>query len=756
MSLALLKYLLKRFSKSKVYLFGLVFQFFFQVAFAQGVSTPDTNKAIKTQKLDSVTIRAQKLMNGVGRLNEASDGVIYSGLKNVVLVIDSMNSNSAQSSMREELGRIPGVNITEAQYNGFPYNGIGVRGFNGTQSINMDIRQNGYNITADVYGHPETYYTPPSEAVKEIDYISGESSLQFGPQFGGVINYVLKDAPTDKKIEFTTSETGGSFGLINTFNSVGGTLGKWTYYAWATYQGIQGWRPNSGMQTIVGYAKLQYNASDKFSISAEYSIQRNIIQIAGGLDDAEFARSPDTSTRPRNWMKTPANFATITAKWKISGKTIFTIQSVYNNSQRNLVWRNDNINIGQPDSISPQTHAYAQREVEHWEADNSTTEIRLLSNYNMGSNNQTFAAGVRLYGGWFYKQDRGPGTTGLNFDMSLVGAGQTYGREVSVHNYAVAPFIENAFRFGKLTFTPGFRYEYITSSVNGYYTNWDSLGTKPSLQLPISGTFTRNIPIGGIALQYATSKNTNIYANIAQAYQPLNYEDLYPGGVTEIIDPNLHDVQGYNSDIGFRGNVKDWLMFDIGGFYVSYQGAIATEVVNVTGTTEETNIGDATHEGIESYIDWNIVKMFTHNSPIGYIDIFNSFSFDNAQYTSGPYSGNRVEDAPQYTSRTGITYTLKKFSLTLFWDYTAQQFTDANNTINNTVYLSQNAEVGLIPSYTIYDLTASFKIKNYVLKAGIDNLANASYYTMRVTEYPGPGILPSVGRSFYLGISATF
>lgn len=733
------------------------------ILFAQNSSIKkDSVKPTDTLQLREVNIERTTNFNGVRRLGDVENGIIYSGEKNMVLVIDSMNSNTAQSSMREELGRVPGANIAEAQYNGFPYNGIGLRGFGATQSSNMDIRQNGYNITADVYGHPETYYTPPSDAVKEIDVISGESSLEFGPQFGGVINYVLKDAPPDKAIQFTTSETGGAYGLLNSFNSVGGTLGKWSYYAWLEYQGTEGWRPNSEMQLGVGYGKLKYNASNKFSISLEYSIQRNLIRMSGGLDDAEFARNPDTSTRPRNWMETPASFAALTLKWRITDKTTFFLQSVFNSSQRNLVWRNDDINIGQPDSISPQTNSYAGREVEHWEALNSTTEMRLLSNYKIGDTTQTLAVGIRLYEGNFTSADRGPGSTGLDFDYPYMpGPGQTYGREVWVHDYDVSPFVENTFRFGKLSVTPGFRYEYLLSSVTGYLSNmpdipvWSQLGTVDSLQIPIKGSFTREMPLGGIALQFNTTSGTNFYANFAQAYQPLNYEDLYPGDVSTLIDPNLHDVHGYNSGLGFRGSIKNWLAFDVGGFYVFYQGAIGYDTLP-NNLIEETNVGNATHEGIESYIDWNIVKLFTNNSRIGYFDIFNAFSYDNAKYVSGPFSGNWVQDAPQYISRTGITYTLKNFSATLFWDYTSQQFTDAANTVNNNSALGENAEVGIIPSYRLYDLSATLHIKNYTLKAGIDNLANANYFTMRVTEYPGPGIIPGVGRTFYMGFSATF
>jgi Fe(3+) dicitrate transport protein len=36
------------------------------------------------------------------------------------------------------------------------------------------------------------------------------------------------------------------------------------------------------------------------------------------------------------------------------------------------------------------------------------------------------------------------------------------------------------------------------------------------------------------------------------------------------------------------------------------------------------------------------------------------------------------------------------------------------------------------------------------VESSINNFANEMYYTRRATGYPGPGILPSDGRSFYL------
>jgi len=55
-----------------------------------------------------------------------------------------------------------------------------------------------------------------------------------------------------------------------------------------------------------------------------------------------------------------------------------------------------------------------------------------------------------------------------------------------------------------------------------------------------------------------------------------------------------------------------------------------------------------------------------------------------------------------------------------------------------------NGNIGLIPSYSILDLTASYKFsKKMHVKAGINNLQDAMYFTRRAGGYPGPGALPA-------------
>ena len=160
--------------------------------------------SVKTLK--EIIVTGYKAVNGVGHLLESEDGVIYAGKKTEVIVVDSLDANKAINNTRQILGRIPGLNIVETESSGFTANGIATRGLNPTQSIEMNTRQNGYNISADVYGYNEAYYIPPMEAVKRIELVRGAASLQFGSQFGGLVNYITEDAPKHKAFQFITSK----------------------------------------------------------------------------------------------------------------------------------------------------------------------------------------------------------------------------------------------------------------------------------------------------------------------------------------------------------------------------------------------------------------------------------------------------------------------------------------------------------------------------------------------------------------------
>jgi Fe(3+) dicitrate transport protein len=56
----------------------------------------------------------------------------------------------------------------------------------------------------------------------------------------------------------------------------------------------------------------------------------------------------------------------------------------------------------------------------------------------------------------------------------------------------------------------------------------------------------------------------------------------------------------------------------------------------------------------------------------------------------------------------------------------------------------------LIPAYDILDVSSAFSKGKFRFELGINNLLNEVYFTRRATGYPGPGIIPSPNRNFYI------
>ncbi len=214
--------------------------------------------------------------------------------------------------------------------------------------------------------------------------------------------------------------------------------------------------------------------------------------------------------------------------------------------------------------------------------------------------------------------------------------------------------------------------------------------------------------------------------------------------------------------MGYRGKVANYLQFDVSGYYLQYNNRVGTvTVTNPAGTTPSsyrliTNVGASTSKGIEGYIEFNPVRAFT-KSPVADLILFGSYGYTNAQYSGNhkdaATKGKKVENAPEHILRSGITAGYKGLLLTGQVSYVSTTYSDANNTEIPTA----NAQNGLIPSYTVTDLTATYKFsKGLNVRAGINNVMDERYFTRRAGGYPGPGALPGDGRTFFLSVGAKF
>ncbi len=686
------------------------------------------------------------------RMPETKDNVLFSGKKNEVLKLSNINGNLTNNNAREIFARIPGVTVWENEGSGIQIN-VGVRGLSPNRSWELNTRQNGYDISSDVFGYPEAYYNPPLEAVETIELIRGGSSLQFGPQFGGMLNYVLK-RETKKKFSFETQNTVGSYGLMSSFNAIGGKFKKFSYYVYNHSRSADGWRENSDYTVRNSHVFVEYRFTENTKLSAEYTNMDYKMQQAGGLTDEQFNNDSRQSFRERNWFGTPWNVFSINFDTKISDNFTSNTKLFGLIGERNSVGFTATPNI--EDAINPTTNNFANRRVDRDYYKNFGLENRNIYKYKIGKINNNLAFGVRLYKVNTQRMQDGKGTTGSDFDLSIEGR---FVRDLDFTTENVAVFAENQFKVtDKFSVTPGVRYEYIQNTGEGRF----GISGGTDIAFP-NKTISRSQPLFGLGLEYKF-RTTNIYANITQAFRPVLFSDLTPPAVTDVIDPNLKDASGFNADIGYRGTFKNYLNFDFSLFYLSYNNRIGVINDPTQGTSlYRTNLGETVNKGIEGFANLNITRLFEIEKPYGNLDFFASISFIDSRYkdfktftTSGTepnvnLDGNRVENAPRYIHNLGLSWTNNNISTTLQYRMSGRIFTDANNTQT----ASATGVTGMLDKYSLLDFSSEYKfLKNYNIRAGINNLFDEEYATRRSSGYPGPGILPGEGRTFYISIGA--
>lgn len=697
--------------------------------------------SITTKTLDPVTIFGQHEKT---YLPETIGLNIFSGKKTNTITLTNGEANLPQNLGRTVFAKIPGVNLWDMDGSGTQMN-IGTRGTDAHRSIEMNMMQNGYNTNSDIFGYPENHYAVPMQAVSQIQLVRGSAALQFGSQFGGMMNYVLKEGDPAKTFSFESEQTAGSFNLFNSYNAIGGTVGKVTYYAYYDYRHADGWRPNSDYVYKAYHANIKYAFSRKGSLSFQFSRSDTRLHIAGGLTDDQFRQDPRQSNRTRNYFDPILNIPAVIFDYELSEKTKLQITTNGIWGERSSVQFINPPNVN--DTINTSTGSYNPRQVDRDFYKGITTEVRLMHKYQLNKISGSLAAGVRYFNQQTLRKQKGVGTTGSDHDMSLTGP---YGIDLAFHTTNYALFAENVFQLGsRLSITPGFRYEVIQSDLDGVISN-------ASFQVSYKGN--RHFPLLGLGTQFQTGKSAQLYGNISQAYRPYLYSNITPADQIGIIDPNLKDSKGYDIDLGYRGQWSAFT-FDVNAYYLFYGNKVGklTETDGASTYLLTTNVGNSVAKGFEAYLKASLVKMFGTDPRATDFQLFSSLAYTHARYTSGSVSsgpenkslvGKRVENVPDWIERGGLEFVSRNFSVTFQLSYVSDQFSDANNTQS-----VPNGIVGYIPAYTLMDLSAEWKfLKQYHVSGGINNLANVRYFSRRINMYPGPGILPGDGRSFYLSL----
>jgi Fe(3+) dicitrate transport protein len=726
------------------------------------ITTDIVMEPLNRQMTEVAVIAQRDKLFSMQRLRQVEGTSIFAGKKNEVISLSQMTVNTSSNNARQIYSQVSGLNIFDSNDAGLQLN-IGGRGLDPNRSSNFNIRQNGYDISADVLGYPESYYTPPAEALSEIQVIRGAASLQYGTQFGGLVNFKMKKPNRNKPFELTTRNSAGSNSLFTTHNSVSGTTGDLGYYAYYNHKEGDSFRPNSGFKSDNVYLYTDYNFGDKTTLSTDFTYLYYLAQQPGGLTDAQFNSDPTFSNRTRNWFEVDWKLASAKIEHRFSYQTRFSVLAYGLDASRKSVGFRTN-------RVSQQDDLDAPRDLIVGHFNNWGTEARFLHRYSIAGKNN-----VLLLGSKFYKSDntsmQGPGSAGSGPDFSF--AGSTFPNypnqsDFTFPNRNLAFFGEHIFYLNDhFSITPGFRYEYIKT---------ESLGTFKRINFDLAGnpilneTFSddrfldRNFLLLGAGISYYTPSNLEIYGNFSQNYRSVTFNDIRIVNPTFQIDPDITDESGFTADIGLRGQYNEIFSYDVNVFGLMYDDRLgevlrAETRVDASGETVETgrvvrfrgNIGRAFMFGLESIAELNVLSLLGTDSPDSRLNIFANTAITQSDYLDSEIpgvEGNSVEFVPLINLKTGVSFGFKNLLGSLQYTYVSRQFTDASNAEQN-VNDNQSGIKGEIPAYGIMDLSLSWSYRFLAIEAGVNNVLDANYFTRRATGYPGPGIIPSPPRTVY-------
>jgi Fe(3+) dicitrate transport protein len=701
-----------------------------------------------TMKLSKVEVHAESGFSS--RSMRTVEGMMLThGKKTKLIEVDKLIANKSTNNARELYASVPGLNIWESDGGGLQL-GIGARGLSPNRTAHFNTRQNGYDISADALGYPESYYTPPAEAIESIQLIRGAASLQFGPQFGGMLNFNLIQ-PSLKTFEYRGSHTYGGYNYAGSFNSISGTVKKkFSYLAYYKFKRGDGWRQNSGFTQHNAFGILKYQFNENLFISAEYTYMTYLAQQAGGLTDALFEQDPRQSIRERNWFKVNWNLMSAHLNWKFSNSATLDAKVFKVVAGRNA--------LGNLDKIS-RLDDYQERDLIKGDFNNFGAELRSLVHYPIGKKLKgTLVAGARFYQGRTISQ-QGMADDGFDANFEFLNPDNLEGSDYTFPSNNYSAFIENMIRLSETFWlSAGIRYEHIDTKAQGFYRvqNFHPLTN----ELLFDTTYSedkgskRNILLGGLGLTWKPFESAEFYSNIAQNYRGINFSDIRIINPNQQIDPDIQDETGFNADIGFRGKGKNH-MFDVSAFYLYYDnkiGIVNKKINDYEFVRYRTNIGKAYSTGLEMFGEYNFKRT---DSSKTFVSVFANVAYVYARYGQSmeeAYSNRWVELVPPITVKTGIRLISGKWTASYMASYVHEHFTDGTNAT-----FDPNAVAGTIPSYYVMDLGASYNMNKFLtFRGGINNLTNNMYFTRRASGYPGPGIIPSDGISFYFTLDLTF
>lgn len=715
------------------------------VEIADGTTTRlDVRLAPTAQSLGRVVVSAERAPGSTLPAPERMDGIVTTGARSEVVTLRGTDVNLAEKVARQVFARVPGVLVYDMDGAGNQTN-ISTRGLDPHRSWEFNVRQDGILVNSDIYGYPASHYSPPLEAMEQVALVRGTAALQYGAQFGGLLNYRTRGADTLRRFSTSGSLTAGSFGLGAGFASVGGRIGAFDYNGYVAYRRSDGYRDASESEYDAEFLGVTWHAMPTLRLRAQLARSYYLHRVPGPLTDAMFEEDPQQATRRRNWFSPEILIPALLLHWSPRAGTEVTATA-----SRLSGRRGSTLFVGfatQPDTANSGTGLFAPRAVDIDDFDSRTYELRVAHEHRIAARDATLATGITIADNRLHRRQQGPGTRGTDYDLRVTGA---FGRDLVYRSTGLSWYAEETISLtSRWRIVPGLRIERGVTDMTGALAYYDPADTPRRVR--------HDYPLFGLRSEFARSATQSFYGGWSEAFRPMLLKDLLPENALERTDPAMRDARGWTAEAGVRGRSAR-ATYDVGGFVMRYDNRFGG-ILRDDGSGPylfKTNVGSARTVGLEATAEY-LLAFTAQTAWRGW----GSLALFDARYRSGTavrdsanvsLEGKRVEGVPGAIVRVGLTVERQRGSVSLLASHTAASYADP---LNVRVPPATGAR-GLVPAYTIVDLSATRRLSaRWQSRLAISNVFGTAYFTKRPAFYPGPGVWPSDGRAVQFGLSWT-
>lgn len=660
------------------------------------------------------------------------------------------------SDIHRVLREVPGVTIREEDGFGLRPN-IGIRGGRSNRSADINLMEDGVNISPAPYSASSAYYFPALGRMEGIEVYKGGSSIKFGPRTtSGAINLITKQIPNKAEANFKSSY--GSFNTKEATLDFGNSYDNFGYLVNLDHKSSDGFKKldnggDTGFEVNDILTKFRFNNDKDSDIYHEFEVKlAHSSQVSNetytGLSLGDF--NQDLNRRygatQLDEMDNKHYQIQLDHRAEISENFALKTTAYYNEFTRNW-YKLDKVN---GNSLSKSFNGDNPEDLDVLRGMGSGTidikannrhyvsqgvQFALENKFNTGKVKHSLVNGIRIHDDYedrFQRSDvyginsgvltlTTPGSDGSSGSNNRIGSSRAY-----------SAYTEDTIQIGKFTVVPGLRFEHIEAKQRRYESDPARSGTPDSIKN------STDIFIPAISTSYKFNDNYSVFAGVHKGFAPA------PPSSTVSPEKSTN----YETGFRFRGEKESFVETAL--FYNDYSNLTSED-----SNGDKVNGGKAISYGLEFGAgikptakilnkDFKLPLKATYT--LNHSEFTSSFKSDSDIWDNGTVQKG---DAVPYIARHQFTlsagFEVDKIALNLSTSYVDQMRTQPG---------SGPIDKGdKIPSYFIADASFYYQAtKQLQLFTAIDNIFDRGY---AVSAFPY-GLRPGKPQAIKGGLRYKF